>query len=171
MRIKIFFYYIMLLITILLIIVFATIIISKFVVDPALHPLYWLIVFLVLVSVTNIYMTIYYYVKLRNEPGIMGERGDPGIKGSKGSNGVCMMNTSEDATANCRDLLKNLFEENNDHYKKVIEKEKDNKQLSNSDKEIKRKIEDHIQIIEPLCKSGDYDITDILNKVKESLNN
>jgi len=161
----------MLLITILLIIVFATIIISKFVVDPTLQPLYWLIVFLVLVSVTNIYMTIYYYVKLRNEPGIMGERGDPGMKGSKGSNGMCMSSTSEDATANCRDLLNNLFEENDALYKKIMEKEQNSIKLSGSDKQIKRKIEDHIQIIEPLCKSGDYDITEILTKVKESLNN
>ena len=171
MRIKIFFYYIMLLITILLIIVFATIIISKFIVDPALQPLYWLIVFLVLVSVSNIYMTIYYYVKLRNEPGIMGERGDPGLSGSKGSNGVCMMSTSEDAIANCRELLKDIFENRVPDYRIVMDKERKSIQLSDSDKQIKRKIEDHIQIIEPLCKSGDYDITEIISKVKESLTN
>jgi hypothetical protein len=82
-----------------------------------------------------------------------------------------MSSTSEDATANCRDLLNNLFEENDALYKKIMEKERNSIQLSGSDKQIKRKIEDHIQIIEPLCKSGDYDITEILTKVKESLNN
>ena len=67
--------------------------------------------------------------------------------------------------------LHNLFEENDALYKKVMEKERNSIQLNRTDKEIKRKIEDHIQIIEPLCKSGDYDITEILTKVKESLNN
>jgi hypothetical protein len=161
----------MLLITILLIIVFATIIISKFVVDSELQPLYWLIVFLVLVSVTNIYMTFHYYIKLRNEPGIMGERGDPGISGSKGSNGVCMTNTSEDAITNCRELLKNIFEERVPDYRLVRNKERDSNKLSGGDKDIKRQIEDHIQLIEPLCKSGDYDITEIISEVKASLTN
>jgi len=170
MRIKIFFYYIMLLITILLIIVFATIIISKFIVDPALQPLYWLIVFLVLVSVTNIYMTVHYYVKLRNEPGIMGERGDPGISGSKGSNGVCMKNTSEDAIANCRGLIKTIFEDKLPKYYNVMEKERESKKLSGSEKDTKRQVEDLIQDIEHKCKSGDITKEDIVTKVTESLN-
>ena len=39
-------------------------------------------------------MTLYYYIKLRNAPGVKGERGDPGPKGQKGSNGVCTIDTS-----------------------------------------------------------------------------
>ena len=83
----------MLLTIIALTIVFLSIIINKFIVDPQLQYIYWLVVFLLFVSVSNIYMTMYYYVKLRNEPGIKGERGDPGEKGQVGSNGVCEINT------------------------------------------------------------------------------
>ena len=82
----------MLLTIIALTIVFLSIIINKFIVDPQLQYIYWLVVFLLFVSVSNIYMTMYYYVKLRNEPGIKGERGDPGEKGQVGSNGVCEIN-------------------------------------------------------------------------------
>ena len=49
-------------------IVFAAIILSRFIVDRGLQALYWLIVFLLTVTVGNIYMTIHYYIKLRNAP-------------------------------------------------------------------------------------------------------
>ena len=74
-------------------IVFASIILSKFIVDKDLQAIYWLIVFLLTVTVGNIYMTFRYYIKLRNEPGVKGERGSPGEKGQKGSNGVCTIDT------------------------------------------------------------------------------
>ena len=95
----------MLLTIIALTIVFLSIIINKFIVDPQLQYIYWLVVFLLFVSVSNIYMTMHYYVKLRNEPGIKGERGDPGEKGQGGSTGVCEINTGCGAIQNCRDLI------------------------------------------------------------------
>ena len=81
----------MLLTIIALTIVFLSIIINKFIVDPQLQYIYWLVVFLLFVSVSNIYMTMYYYVN-RNEPGIKGERGDQEKK-VRWNDGVCEINT------------------------------------------------------------------------------
>ena len=80
---------------------------------------------------------MHYYVKLRNDPGIKGERGDPGEKGISGSDGVCEINTSCDAIQNCRGLIKKRLMEKMPEYKAVIEKRDTELQtLNENDKNI-----------------------------------
>ena len=64
------------------------ILLSSFIEGSKLKIMYWLVVTLLFISVFNIYLTTKYYIKLRNEPGIRGERGDPGLQGDQ-SRGVC----------------------------------------------------------------------------------
>ena len=50
---------------------------------------YFMIICLLGLSVLNIYLSIVYYIKLRNDPGIVGEIGKKGPIGVKGLPGKC----------------------------------------------------------------------------------
>ncbi len=161
----------MILTIIALTIVFLSIIINKFIIDPQLQYIYWLVVFLLFVSVSNIYMTMYYYVKLRNEPGIKGERGDPGEKGQPGSNGVCEINTGCGALQNCRDLIKNELQGLMPEYKMVLNKQENSQELNSKDNSILRQVNGYVSILEPKCKSGRYSLEEMKQLIAESFNN
>lgn len=153
-------------------IIFISIIISKFIVNPDLQYIYWLVVFLLFVSVSNIYMTMYYYVKLRNDPGIKGERGDPGEKGIPGSDGVCEINTSCNAVQNCRALIKKRLMEKMPEYKAVIDKRDIELQtLNENDKNIINQVNGFISILEPKCKSGRYTREEMEKLIDDSFKN
>jgi len=78
--------------TVLLIIIFLiTLIFSFSIEDGTLKICYWLVVFLLGLTIFNIILSVSYYVKLRNDPGIKGPRGPPGRKGPKGIPGMCAM--------------------------------------------------------------------------------
>ena len=50
---------------------------------------YFMIVCLLGLSILNIYLSIVYYIKLRNDPGIPGDIGQKGPSGIKGAPGKC----------------------------------------------------------------------------------
>ena len=162
----------MLLTIIALTIVFLSIIINKFIVDPQLQYIYWLVVFLLFVSVSNIYMTMYYYIKLRNEPGIKGERGDPGEKGQVGSNGVCEINTGCGAIENCRDLIEEELLTLMPEYANVLKKrDEEKKELNAKDNSILRQVNGYIGLLEPKCKSGRYTVEEMKKLIADSFKN
>ena len=162
----------MLLTIIALTIVFLSIIINKFIVDPQLQYIYWLVVFLLFVSVSNIYMTMHYYVKLRNEPGIKGERGDPGEKGQGGSTGVCEINTGCGAIQNCRDLIEEELLGLMPEYAAVLKKrDEDKKELNSRDNSILRQVNGYVGLLEPKCKSGRYTLEEMKKLIADSFKN
>lgn len=161
----------MILTIIALTIVFLSIIINKFIIDPQLQYIYWLVVFLLFVSVSNIYMTMYYYVKLRNEPGIKGERGDPGEKGQVGSNGVCEINTGCDALQNCKDLIKNELQVLMPEYKMVLDKQGTGEELNAKDNSVLRQVNGYVSLLEPKCKSGRYTLEEMKELITDSFKN
>jgi len=57
--------------------------------DPQYKMSFWLIIALALITIFNIYLSIMYYVKLRNERGVPGSRGEKGDIGPKGERGLC----------------------------------------------------------------------------------
>jgi len=151
-------------------IVFASIILSKFIVDKDLQAIYWLIVFLLTVTVGNIYMTFTYYIKLRNEPGVKGERGSPGEKGQKGSNGVCTIDTSCGSIQNCRDFIEEVFMEELPEYKKVVQKQEKSIKLNNADIKILEQVNKYFDMLKVACESGRYTQPELRQKIKKSLN-
>ena len=162
----------MLLTIIALTIVFLSIIINKFIVDPQLQYIYWLVVFLLFVSVSNIYMTMYYYIKLRNEPGIKGERGDPGEKGQVGSNGVFEINTGCGAIENCRDLIEEELLTLMPEYANVLKKrDEEKKELNAKDNSILRQVNGYVGLLEPKCKSGRYTVEEMKKLIADSFKN
>ena len=50
---------------------------------------YYMILALLFLASLNIYLSIVYYIQLRNTPGIQGPIGEKGPKGMKGSTGKC----------------------------------------------------------------------------------
>ena len=70
------------------------ILLNSFIEGTKLKFMYWLIVILLFVSIFNIHLTTKYYIKLRNDPGIRGERGNPGVRGDNGSKGVCVIDNA-----------------------------------------------------------------------------
>lgn len=150
-------------------IVFLAIILSKFIVDPGLQALYWLIVFLLTVTVGNIYMTFYYYIKLRNDPGIKGQRGDPGPKGQKGSSGVCTIDTTCGGIQNCEDFIEEIFREELPEYKNIVLKRENSIKLTNKDLAIINKVNAYRNMLVRSCKSGRFSQEEMRTKIKESL--
>jgi hypothetical protein len=79
---------------ILIVIYLVLIVISMFIEDKTYKLYYFLIVALATLTFLNVYLSIVYYIKLRNEPGIPGPRGPKGEKGPGGGKGKCVISES-----------------------------------------------------------------------------
>jgi len=151
-----------------LIIVFLSIIFSQFIIDPNVKPIYWMIILLLLVSISNIYMSFYYYIKLRNEPGIKGERGEPGEQGESGGKGKCVVNTQCNSIELCDDFIKEELIKLLPEYKNVIDKQNASKLLTKNDKIILSQIQQYTEILKPKCESGKYSKEEMTKLINQS---
>ena len=131
--------------------VFAAVTISQLFIEEKLRLVFMLIMLLLYVSIYNVYFSIKYYKKIRNESGIKGDQGDPGDSGQKGSDGVCAMSKGC-GIANCRklivDKLKSIFPE----YALIRDKLAKNKELNPKEKKQNRQINSYIDILIPKCE-------------------
>ncbi len=150
--------------------IFFTIIISQFFIDQNLKIIYFLIMFLLYISCYNIYVTMEYYIKLRNNPGIKGERGDPGNPGQKGSDGVCSM-AKNCGIANCRKLITDTLADKFPEYKVITKKQSMNVELNSKEKKQLSHINSYIDILIPQCENFDSDnaIADFKNVIKKTI--
>tara|TARA_X000000950_G_scaffold186030_1_gene225243 strand:+ start:298 stop:642 length:345 start_codon:yes stop_codon:yes gene_type:complete len=97
-----------------------------------------------------------YYVKLRNNPGIKGERGDPGDAGQKGSDGVCSM-AKNCGIASCRKLITDTLGDKFPEYKIIRKKQNRNVELNSKEKKQLQYINSYIDILIPQCETFDSD--------------
>jgi hypothetical protein len=67
---------------------------------------YFMIVCLLGLSVLNVYLSIVYYIQLRNDTGIPGEQGPKGPKGAKGAPGKCSY-SKQCGISNPREIILN----------------------------------------------------------------
>ena len=74
---------------------------SQSIKDDKLTTSYWLIIFLGYLSVFNIYLSVNYYIKLRNEKGTPGGVGPQGDDGPNGYRGTCSL-SEQCGIQNCR---------------------------------------------------------------------
>jgi hypothetical protein len=81
-------------ILIFLVIVFFIITISFFITEPTYKLAYFLLVGLGFLCILNIYLSIFYYIKLRNDEGIPGPVGPKGVRGPAGEPGKCTYSES-----------------------------------------------------------------------------
>lgn len=147
---------------------FIAIIVSQFIKDSNLKIAYWLMLFLLHISLSNIYMSTYFYIKLRETPGIKGERGDPGEKGPDGSNGVCVISPSC-GIANCRDLIDKELVKNIPEYAKIRNKISKSIMLNDDEKRILSKLNDFTDLLIPMCESGKMTKSEFVTHIKNSL--
>ena len=137
-------YHIIMYISIVIGLIIFSILLSQFIEDNTLKLCFWLLIFLLFITISNIYLSFYYYKKLREEDGRQGARGDPGVKGAIGSNGVCKLATSCGIT-NCRRVIEREFSSIFPEYNKVREKMDRNIILNDNDKKILAKINGNIE--------------------------
>jgi hypothetical protein len=98
---------------ILLIIFIIAFSISFFIEDMKYRISYYMILCLMFLAVLNIYLSIVYYIELRNNPGIPGPQGDKGPKGVKGNPGKCSFTETckiEDARKKILNVAHSMYE-------------------------------------------------------------
>tara|TARA_B110001450_G_scaffold256818_1_gene288893 strand:+ start:220 stop:603 length:384 start_codon:yes stop_codon:yes gene_type:complete len=123
---------------------------------------------LLYISCANIYMSAYFYTKLRSQSGLIGARGDPGDSGPRGSNGVCVI-TPNCGIVNCRDLIEKEIEKRITVYKKIKDDIKNGNMLKSDQKKILRKINTFIDILIPVCESGKMTKTEFISHIDETI--
>lgn len=92
--------------TFLILLIFAVIFISiGFMIPETKYKIaYFMILVLLILSVLNVYLSIVYYIQLRNDTGIQGPQGAKGPKGAKGASGKCSF-TEQCGIKNARALI------------------------------------------------------------------
>jgi hypothetical protein len=154
--------------TVLLIVIFIITLIFSFTIEEkTLRICFWLVMFLLALTVFNIILSVNYYVELRNDPGIKGPRGPPGRKGPKGIPGVCSMET-ECGTDKCRDkIIQTVQLAYPELDSNCI---KDVKQcLSNDQREKVIILQKEIDKLEARCKNSPDPVNVFISKIKPQI--
>lgn len=151
-----------------LFIIFITIIISQFLIEPELQPIFWMIAFLLFICYANIYASVQFYINLRNNPGLQGEMGNPGDRGNKGSDGVCVINTGCDALQNCDELIENSIREYVSEYDTIRKKEEKGIVLSKAENNIISNINGYKEILRNQCNTLPYSREEFKKIIEES---
>jgi hypothetical protein len=154
--------------TLLLIVIFIISLIFSFTIEEqTLKICFWLVMFLLALTIFNIALSIQYYIQLRNDPGIKGPRGPSGRKGAKGIAGVCSTDT-ECGTENCRTKI---IEAVQSVYPEIdIKCFKDAQQCMSSDQKEKVLIlQKEIDKLEAKCKLSTEPVNVFISKIKPQL--
>jgi hypothetical protein len=146
---------------------FIAIILSQFILDPNLKIAYWLMLLLVYVSLSNIYLSLYFYLKLRENPGIRGERGDSGEQGSRGSDGVCIVQP-ECGIVNYNNMIKDLLRTLDTNYDSILTKETNGIFLNDDEKQIKGAIEDYVHSIQVVAESEKWTLENLKTHINKT---
>jgi hypothetical protein len=156
------------LVAVLILLFIVCLIASFYISDTNLKLCYWLIIILLYVVIINIYITITYYMKIRNEPGVKGPRGESGESGITGSDGVCKLST-ECGISNCRKIIEkeliNIFPE----YNRITDKLKRNLVISNSEKKTINQINSYIDMLVPICENGKLSKAELIKYINDSV--
>jgi hypothetical protein len=98
------------LILLILAIIFITI--GFMIPDTKYKIAYFMIIALLWLSVLNIYLSVVYYIQLRNDPGIPGPQGSKGPQGAKGPPGKCSFSEKcgiQDARTKILDIAHQMY--------------------------------------------------------------
>jgi hypothetical protein len=154
--------------TLLLIIIFIITLIFSFTIEEGtLKICYWLVVFLFGLTLFNIILSVSYYIKLRNDPGVKGPRGPPGRKGPRGIPGTCAMEDEcnrDSCRSKIEDAVKLAFPEIDSACLRDI------KQCMSADqKEQVSVLSKQIDILEAQCKTSKDPVNAFIDKIKPQI--
>lgn len=148
------------------------VVISMFIEDKTYKLYYFLIVALAALTVLNVYLSIIYYIKLRNEPGVPGPRGPKGEKGPSGGKGKCVVSESCGFTKSEADkMLYNIAASKFDTTPRCL-REPSLKTCKGGASEIERilPVNKQIAMLEKMATQGLYTKQEFEKKVRSSLN-
>ena len=142
--------------------------ISFFIVETSYKLAYFLLVGLGFLCLLNIYLTVYYYIKLRNDEGVAGPMGEKGPKGPKGEPGKCTFSTTC-GIENPREKIITVASEMYDISAKCLDKPV----VTNCDNEDvvaqAVKINKQISILEDMANKTTMAESDFMNKLQMCL--
>jgi len=131
--------------------------------DKNLKISYILVILLILFTGLNLYMTINYYRKLRNDVGKTGSRGLKGETGPRGDLGQCVF-TEKCGIKNCEDKIYSEIEKRNYYGDFNIECLKNPNKCATEDlKEVAQGINELIQVQIKKCKESKKDEKTLMN--------
>lgn len=154
--------------TLLIIVIFViSLIFSLTIEEKTLKICFWLVMFLLGLTIFNIILSIQYYIELRNDPGIKGPRGPPGRKGPKGSPGICSVDT-ECGTEKCRErIIQSLQTAYPELEPKCLADI--NQCMSNDMKEKVGILNKEIDKLESKCKKSSDPVNVFITKIKPQI--
>jgi len=142
--------------------------ISLFIDEMKLRLAFYMLVALGTLCFLNIYLTITYYIKLRNDPGVAGKQGPKGPKGVRGDPGKCSYSTScgiPDARGKILNTASTMFEIDkgclNEPSLKTC-KDKETMDMANP-------IHDQIDMLEKIAKDTTLSEEDFNKKIRKVL--
>lgn len=154
-------------ILIIIIIYIIFIVFSLFINDYNMKVAYWFIIGLGTLTTINIYLTVIYYIELRNDEGNIGPRGDKGDKGIKGAPGKCTF-SKKCNIENCDDIIythaKTIFP---DVSRKCLENKNNCK--SNANKSKYEPVRKRLTQLIKKCKTTTMAEEDFLRKIKPQI--
>lgn len=134
--------------------------------DNNLKISYILVVLLILFTSLNLYMTINYYRKLRNDVGKQGPRGLKGEDGPSGDTGVCVF-TEKCGIKNCEDKIYKEIDDRNYYGSEFTTECLKNPNTCETEdlKEASKGISQLIKTQIAKCKSSKKDETTLMNEL------
>lgn len=146
------------------------IVISMFIEDRQYKIYYFAIVVLGTLCFLNVYLSVIYYIKLRNDPGVPGPRGVAGSKGARGGKGKCSVGescafTKQDASA----MLYKMAAEKFDTTEKCLRTPSlKNCQGGVAEVERLQTVSRQIKLLESLAISGKFTRQEFEEKVTQA---
>jgi hypothetical protein len=153
---------------IIILIYLTCITVSLFIDEMKLRLAFYMLVALGTLCFLNIYLTITYYIKLRNDPGVPGKQGTKGPKGVKGDPGKCSYSTScgiQDARGKILNTASTMFD-----IEKVCLNEPSLKTCKDKETlDMANPVYDQINMLEKIAKSTTLSEEDFNRKIKKAL--
>lgn len=153
---------------IIIVILVIFIIISLFINETNMKIAYWLVIGLLILSITNMYMSIVYYIKLREDPGTPGPRGPKGPRGPSGDPGKC---TSSDKCGieDCEEKMYNIA---SNYYPSIsISCLKDNARCTDEELESARPVTKQVKQLITECKKTSRAEEDFIARIRPIIAN
>ena len=156
--------------TFLILLIIALILISiGFMIPETMYKIaYFMIVCLLGLTVLNVYMSIVYYIQLRNDPGVPGTVGNKGPKGVKGLPGKCSF-TQTCEIKNPRDKIIAVANTMYGISKDCIDKPSINTCGDQDTLEQSMPIHQQINMLEQIARSTNMAEEDFMNKIQVCL--
>ena len=157
---------------IVFIMIAVAIVISMFIEDKTYKIYYFLILALGGLTFLSFYLTIVYYIKLRNEPGIPGPRGPKGEQGPSGAKGKCVLTekcgfTSKDLDEILYDMAAQTFQTTRECIKAPSLSVCDN-----GPQEVERlkPVSNRLKSLEELALQGNFTKQELQTKIRNTFN-